>query len=129
MNFPAAIGLTSALKYVTSLGRENIRVREEELLLYATGRLSQIDGLKIYGSSVNKISIISFLLKGIHMYDTGMILDKLGVAVRTGTHCAQPVMDRFGITGTVRVSMCFYNTVEEIDVLTSGLEKVKSMFA
>ena len=129
MNFPAAIGLASALKYVTSLGRENIRVREEELLLYATGRLSQIDGLKIYGSSVNKISIISFLLKGIHMYDTGMILDKLGVAVRTGTHCAQPVMDRFGITGTVRVSMCFYNTLEEIDVLAAGLEKVKSMFA
>jgi cysteine desulfurase / selenocysteine lyase len=129
MNFPAAIGLASALKYVTSLGRENIRVREEELLQYATERLSQIEGLKIYGSSVNKISIISFLLKGIHMYDTGMILDKLGVAVRTGTHCAQPVMDRFGITGTVRVSMCFYNTLEEIDVLVAGLEKVKSMFA
>jgi cysteine desulfurase / selenocysteine lyase len=129
MNFPAAIGLASALKYVTSLGRENIRVREEELLKYATGRLSQIEGLKIYGSSVNKISIISFLLKGIHMYDTGMILDKLGVAVRTGTHCAQPVMDRFGITGTIRVSMCFYNTLEEIDVLAAGLEKVKSMFA
>jgi cysteine desulfurase / selenocysteine lyase len=129
MNFPAAIGLAAALRYITSLGRENIRSREEELLRYATNRLMQIDGLKIYGNIENKISIISFLLKDIHMYDTGMILDKLGVAVRTGTHCAQPVMDRFGIRGTVRVSMCFYNTREEIDVLAAGIEKVKSMFA
>lgn len=129
MNFPAAIGLAAALKYVNSLGREEIRLREKELLRYATERLSQIEGLRIYGNSANKISIISFLLKDIHMYDTGMILDKLGVAVRTGTHCAQPVMDRFGITGTVRVSMSFYNTKEEIDILLSGIEKVKSMFA
>jgi cysteine desulfurases, SufS subfamily len=129
MNFPAAIGLAAALRYITSLGRENIRSREEELLRYATNRLLQIDGLKIYGNPGDKISIISFLLKDIHMYDTGMILDKLGVAVRTGTHCAQPVMDRFGISGTVRVSMCFYNTREEIDVLAAGIEKVKSMFA
>ena len=72
---------------------------------------------------------ISFLLKNIHQYDTGMILDKMGIAVRTGTHCAQPVMDRYGIDGTVRASLCFYNTLEEIDVLAAGLEKVKSMFA
>jgi cysteine desulfurase/selenocysteine lyase len=129
MNFPAAIGLAAALRYVTLIGRENIRERENELLQYATSRLLQIDGLKIYGNIEDKISIISFLLKDIHMYDTGMILDKLGVAVRTGTHCAQPVMDRFGISGTVRVSMCFYNTKEEIDVLAAGIEKVKSMFA
>jgi cysteine desulfurase/selenocysteine lyase len=129
MNYPAAIGLGAALKYISLLGRENIRLREEELLLYATRRLSEIDGLKIYGKSDNKISIISFLLKDIHMYDTGMILDKLGVAIRTGTHCAQPVMDRFGISGTVRASMCFYNTLEEIDILAAGIEKVKSMFA
>lgn len=129
MNYPAAIGLGAALRYVISLGRENIRLREEELLHYATNRLLQINGLKIYGNVENKISIISFLLKDIHMYDTGMILDKLGVAVRTGTHCAQPVMDRLGINGTVRVSMCFYNTREEIDVLIAGIEKVKSMFA
>jgi cysteine desulfurase / selenocysteine lyase len=129
MNFPAAIGLAAALKYVTLLGRENIRLREEELLQYATERLSRIAGLKIFGNSDDKISIISFLLKDIHMYDTGMILDKLGIAVRTGTHCAQPVMDRFGINGTVRVSMCFYNTLQEIDVLAAGIEKVKSMFA
>jgi cysteine desulfurase/selenocysteine lyase len=129
MNYPAAIGLAAALKYISSLGRENIRLREEELLHYATDRLSEIEGLKIYGKSDNKISIISFLLKDIHMYDTGMILDKLGVAIRTGTHCAQPVMDRFGISGTVRVSMCFYNTLEEIDILVTGIGKVKSMFA
>jgi cysteine desulfurase / selenocysteine lyase len=129
MNFPAAIGLAAALKYVISLGREDIRLREEELLHYATDRLSAIEGLRIYGKSTDKISIISFLLKDVHMYDTGMILDKLGIAVRTGTHCAQPVMDRFGISGTVRASMCFYNTIEEIDILVSGIEKVKSMFA
>jgi cysteine desulfurase/selenocysteine lyase len=129
MNYPAAIGLASALDYVLSIGRENIAVREKELLIYATERLSAIKGLKIYGDSENKISTISFLLKDIHQYDTGMILDKMGIAVRTGTHCAQPVMDHYGIDGTVRASFCFYNTKEEIDVLADGIEKVKSMFA
>ncbi|MBN2863718.1 MAG: cysteine desulfurase, partial [Bacteroidales bacterium] len=100
MNFPAAIGLGTALDYVLSLGRENISKLENELLGYATNRLSGIKRLKIYGNSKRKISTVSFLLEGIHMYDTGMILDKLGIAVRTGTHCAQPVMDRFGIDGT-----------------------------
>jgi cysteine desulfurase / selenocysteine lyase len=128
MNYAGAIGLARALDYVTSLGREEIAVREKMLLDYLTLRLSSIEGLRIYGNSVNKISTISFLLKGIHQYDTGMILDKLGIAVRTGTHCAQPVMDRFGIEGTVRVSMCFYNTTEEIDILGTGIEKVISMF-
>jgi cysteine desulfurase/selenocysteine lyase len=129
MNFPAAIGLGYALDYVLSVGRENISSMEQELLVYATERLSGIKGLKIYGNSLNKIATISFLLDGIHMYDTGMILDKLGIAVRTGTHCAQPVMDRFGINGTVRASMCFYNTREEIDILARGIEKVITMFA
>jgi cysteine desulfurase/selenocysteine lyase len=129
MNFPAAIGLGVALDYVLSIGRENISRMEQDLLVYATNRLSGIKGLKIYGNSLNKIPTISFLLDGIHMYDTGMILDKLGIAVRTGTHCAQPVMDRFGIDGTVRASMCFYNTRDEIDMLTSGIEKVIKMFA
>jgi cysteine desulfurase/selenocysteine lyase len=129
MNFPGAIGLGTALDYVLSLGREDIEMRERELLEYATNRLSGIDKLKIYGVSDKKISTISFLLKDIHQYDTGMILDKLGIAVRTGTHCAQPVMDRFGIDGTVRASMCFYNTKEEIDVLGAGIEKVISMFS
>ena len=129
MNFPGAIGLGTALDYVNSIGRENIINREQELLSYATDRLSGICGLKIFGNSENKISVISFLVKDIHMYDTGMVLDKLGIAVRTGTHCAQPVMDRFGIPGTVRASFCFYNTREEIDILGAGIEKVITMFA
>ena len=129
MNYAGAIGLGAALDYVTNLGREEIALREKMLLDHATKRLSAINELRIFGNSVNKISTISFLLRDIHQYDTGMILDKLGIAVRTGTHCAQPVMTRFGIEGTVRVSMCFYNTTEEIDVLGTGIEKVISMFS
>jgi cysteine desulfurase/selenocysteine lyase len=129
MNYPAAIGLASALDYVLNIGRENIGSREKELLSYATNRLSAINGVKIYGTSDRKISTISFHIKNIHQYDTGMILDKMGIAVRTGTHCAQPVMDSYGIDGTVRASLCFYNTKEEIDTLADGIEKVKSMFA
>jgi cysteine desulfurase/selenocysteine lyase len=129
MNFAGAIGLGSALDYVLSIGRENIEAREKELLHYTTEKLSAIKGLKIFGSSEKKISIVSFLLNNIHPYDTGMILDKMGIAVRTGTHCAQPVMNRFGIDGTIRASLCFYNTKEEIDILGKGIEKVITMFA
>ena len=129
MNYPGAIGLARALDYVNSIGRENIAIMEKELLSYATEKLSGINGLKIYGTSVRKIPTISFLLKDIHQYDAGMILDKMGIAVRTGTHCAQPVMDRYGIDGTIRASICFYNTKEEIDTLATGIEKVISMFA
>jgi cysteine desulfurase / selenocysteine lyase len=127
-NYPAAIGLAVALEYITAIGRSDIETRENELLNYATERLSGIAGLTIYGKASRKIPTISFLLKGIHQYDTGMILDKMGIAVRTGTHCAQPVMDRYGINGTVRASLCFYNTKQEIDSLADGIEKVKSMF-
>jgi cysteine desulfurase / selenocysteine lyase len=129
MNYPAAIGLAKSLEYVKDIGRENIAGREQELLAYATRRLSAINGLIIFGNSDRKISTISFHLKGIHPYDTGMTLDKMGIATRTGTHCAQPVMDRYGIDGTVRASLCFYNTKEEIDILADGIEKVKSMFS
>jgi cysteine desulfurase / selenocysteine lyase len=129
MNYPAAIGLAVALEYVTAIGRSDIETREKELLGYATEKLSGIEGLTIYGKSSRKIPTISFLLDGIHQYDTGMILDKMGIAVRTGTHCAQPVMDRYDIDGTVRASLCFYNTKQEIDSLADGIEKVKSMFA
>lgn len=129
MNYPGAIGLAAALEYVDVTGRENIAQRENELLHYATERLSAISGLTIYGTSASKISTISFLLDGIHQYDAGMILDKMGIAVRTGTHCAQPVMDYYGIDGTIRASLCFYNTTEEIDSLVAGIEKVISMFA
>ena len=128
MNYAGAIGLARALDYVRDTGREAIAEYEAGLLAYATERLSVIRGLTIYGNSENKIPTISFLLNGIHQYDTGMVLDKMGIAVRTGTHCAQPVMDRFGIDGTVRVSMCFYNTREEIDTLGEGIERVKKMF-
>jgi len=129
MNYTGAIGLSKALDYVLSIGREDISKREKELLSYATEKLSVIKGLKIYGNSVSKIPTISFHLNNIHQYDAGMILDKMGIAVRTGTHCAQPVMDRYGIDGTVRASLCFYNTKEEIDSLAAGIEKVKTMFA
>ena len=128
MNYAGAIGLGRALDYVNELGRDEISEREKTLLGYATERLSSIPGLRIYGQSANKICTISFLLENIHQYDTGMILDKLGIAVRTGTHCAQPVMEHYGIDGTVRASLCFYNTIEEIDALGTGIEKVISMF-
>jgi cysteine desulfurase / selenocysteine lyase len=129
MNYAGAIGLGRALDYVLDLGREDILTREKMLLDYATEKLSSIKEVRIFGTSASKISVISFLLQNIHQYDTGMILDKMGIAVRTGTHCAQPVMARFGIEGTVRVSMCFYNTKEEIDILCKGIEKVIEMFS
>ncbi len=128
MNYAGAIGLGKALDYIISIGRKDIENREKMLLDYATERLSAIKELKIYGTSIHKISTLSFLLNGIHQYDTGTILDKLGIAVRTGTHCAQPVLEHFGIEGTVRASLCFYNTREEIDSLAEGIERVKKMF-
>ncbi len=128
INYIGAIGLSESIKYVSNLGIENIASYEHDLLHYATEKLNSIEGLKIYGTSKNKGPIISFLLNNIHPYDTGMILDKLGVAVRTGTHCSQPVMEIFKIEGTVRASFAFYNTFEEINRLYSGLLKVKEMF-
>jgi cysteine desulfurase/selenocysteine lyase len=128
-NYPAAIALAEALKYVTSVGLENIRAYEKELMGYLTARLGKLNALKIYGTSPEKISTVSFLLEGIHHQDTGLILDKLGVAVRVGNHCAQPLMNSFGIEGTVRASLCFYNTKEEIDILCQGLNKVKQMLS
>ena len=127
MNYPAAVGLASAIDYVLSIGRDYIASLENELLYYANERLSAIKDLTIYGRSEHKIPTFSFHIKDIHQYDTGMILDKMGIAVRTGTHCAQPVMDHYGIDGTVRASLCFYNTKDEIDALADGIEKVKTM--
>lgn len=127
-NFVGAIGMAEGIRYVQSLGLENIAAYEHELLQYATERLTSVEGLKIYGTAPAKAPIISFLLKDIHQYDTGMVLDKLGIAVRTGTHCSQPVMDVFEIEGTVRASFAFYNTKAEIDRLYDGLLKVKHMF-
>ena len=128
-NYPGAVGLAAALNYVTETGRQAIAEAEAELLRYATDELSSIKGVRIYGTTPNKISVISFLIDGIHQYDAGVILDKMGIAVRTGTHCAQPVMDRFGIDGTIRASFCFYNTRKEVDALAAGIKKVIEMFS
>jgi len=126
-NICGGIAFGAALDYMNSIGFDNIAKYENELLNYATLKLLEIDGLKIYGTAKNKTSVISFNIDGVHPYDIGSILDKLGIAVRTGHHCAQPIMDFFKIPGTVRASFCFYNTKEEIDVLISGVKKAKSM--
>lgn len=128
-NFTGAIGMAAALDYLTALGREAVAEREQALLARATTGLSSITGMRIYGTAPKKVSVISFLPGNIHQYDAGMILDKMGIAVRTGTHCAQPVMERYGISGTIRASMAFYNTEEEIDALVQGVRKVTEMFA
>ena len=128
-NYPDAIALSKALEYISLIGIQNIQEYERELLIYATDKLSKIEGLKIFGTSREKISILSFLINNIHQADTGMVLDKMAIAVRTGTHCAQPVMTHFGLDGTVRASMVFYNTFEEVNLLYEGLKKVKQMFA
>ncbi len=127
-HYAGAIGLGEALKYVNSVGIDKIIAYEKELLQYATAKLKEIEGLKIYGNAKEKISVLSFLMEDVHPYDAGMVLDKLGIAVRTGTHCTQPVMDHYGISGTIRASMVFYNTKEEIDALVNGLHRIKKMF-
>ena len=128
MNYIGAAGLASALDYISGIGLDRIREYEKSLLEYATMKLMTVPGLEIYGNAAKKISILSFLMDGIHPYDAGMVLDKLGIAVRTGTHCTQPVMDHFKITGTLRASMAFYNTTGEIDRLHAGLHRVREMF-
>jgi len=127
-NYVGAIGAAEALRYIEQIGLDAILHHEHELLEYATRKLKQIDGLKIYGEAHHKISVISFLIGDIHHYDTGMVLDKLGIAVRTGHHCTEPVVRHFGIDGTVRASFAVYNRKEEVDRLYDGLLKVKQMF-
>ncbi|MEE4000107.1 cysteine desulfurase [Tenacibaculum sp. FZY0031] len=127
-NICGGIAFGVAVDYMNSVGFSNIEKQENELLSYATQELEKIDGLKIYGTS-NKTSVISFNLEGIHPYDVGAILDKLGVAVRTGHHCAQPIMDFFGIPGTVRASFSFYNTKEEVNVLVNAVKKAQMMLS
>jgi cysteine desulfurase / selenocysteine lyase len=128
-NFIGAIGLGAALGYISNIGLDKIGSYENDLLIYGTSRLEQIGGITIYGQALHKAAIISFLIDGIHMLDAGMIFDKMGIAVRTGTHCAQPVMQHFGIEGTLRASLAFYNTKAEIDYLCEAIERVKTMFA
>ena len=126
-NICGGIAFGAALDYINSLGYRAIASYEKELLEYATKELTSIKGLKIYGTSRHKTSVISFNLEGIHPYDIGTILDKLGIAVRTGHHCAQPIMDYYKIPGTIRASFSFYNTKEEVDILVEGIKKAKQM--
>lgn len=126
-NFVGAGSLHTALDYVDSIGLENIAAHEAEILTYATQKVEQIGGITIYGRAKNKVSVLSFNIDGAHHYDTGMILDKLGIAVRTGTHCTEPIMQHFGITGTVRASFALYNTFDEVDRLVEGIIRAKKM--
>ena len=126
-NIAGGIAFGAALDYINAIGMKKIAAYEEELLQYATEKLSEIPGLKIYGTAPRKTAVISFNVQGIHPYDIGSILDKLGIAVRTGHHCAQPIMDFYQIPGTVRASFSFYNTFEEIDTMLEALKKAISM--
>lgn len=127
-NYVGAIGLAEAIKYIQSIGIPKIQAYEKKLLDYATNKLQSIDDVKIYGTAKEKISVISFLIGNIHHYDTGMVMDKMGLAVRTGHHCTEPVISHFNIDGTVRASFALYNKTEEIDVLYDAILKVKQMF-
>lgn len=128
-NICGGIAFGAAIDYMNSIGFEHIAAYEDELLHYATEKLQTIDGLKIYGTSNNKTSVISFNIDGLHAYDIGTIIDKLGIAIRTGQHCAQPIMDFYGISGTARASFAFYNTKEEIDLLVTALKKAQMMLS
>tara|TARA_B100001093_G_scaffold438046_1_gene437240 strand:+ start:552 stop:1763 length:1212 start_codon:yes stop_codon:yes gene_type:complete len=126
-NIAGGIAFGAALDYINAIGMEQIATYEEELLQYATNKLGKIPGLKIYGTAPKKTAVISFNVEGIHPYDIGSILDKLGIAVRTGHHCAQPIMDYYQIPGTVRASFSFYNTLEEINSMVEALKKAITM--
>lgn len=127
-NYIDAAALATAIMFFKSVGIEEAMTYETELLNHATRKLLEVDGVRIFGNAPEKAAIISFLITGIHPYDTGMILDKMGIAVRTGNHCTQPVIDHFGIEGTVRASLAFYNTFEEVNRFIEGVVKVKEMF-
>ncbi|MDG2173072.1 MAG: cysteine desulfurase [Flavobacteriaceae bacterium] len=128
-NIAGVIASAVALDYINKIGLEKIEKREAELLDYATKKLLEIDEIKIYGDSSNKTSVISFNIGSIHPYDIGSIIDNEGIAVRTGHHCAQPIMDYFNISGTIRISMSFYNTIEEIDSLINSIMVAKKMLS
>ena len=126
-NVCGGIAFGAAIDYMNAIGFDKIAAYENDLLTYATKELLAIEGLKIYGTAQNKTSVISFNIKGVHAYDLGTIVDKLGIAIRTGQHCAQPIMDFYGISGTARASFAFYNTKAEIDQLVSALKRAKKM--
>ena len=124
-----AIGLGAAIKYLNSVGIENVAAHEHELLEYATQALSRLPGIRIIGNAKNKAAVLSFVMEGVHPHDIGTILDQEGIAVRTGHHCAQPIMQRFGIPATVRASFALYNTKAEVDTLVAGITQVRKVFA
>lgn len=127
-DYIGSTALAEALRYVDRLGIDNIAAYEHELLGYATDKLNAIEGMRIFGQAAQKSGVLSFLVGHIHPYDMGMLLDRLGIAVRTGHHCAQPLMQVLGVEGTVRASFAFYNTKEEIDTFAAAIERVKKMF-
>ena len=127
-NIAGGIGLEAAIRFMEEVGVENIAKQEADLLAYATQKLAEVGGIRIVGEAKNKAGLVSFLIDGIHPFDAGTILDKLGIAIRTGHHCAQPVMARFNIPGTMRASFAVYNTKEEIDIFIAGINRVKIMF-
>jgi len=126
-NIVGGIGLGVAINYMNSIGIDNIEAYEHELLAYATEQIKQIEGVRIIGEAQNKASVLSFLVDGTHPTDIGMIIDKLGIAIRTGHHCTEPLMNRFNIPGTARASFAFYNTKEEIDTFILALERALKM--
>jgi len=128
-NIAGGIGLGAAVDYLNNIGLDRIAAYEHELLVYGTQSLEQIPGLRMIGTAREKAAVLSFVIDGIHPHDIGTVLDRTGIAVRTGHHCAQPVMDRFGVPATTRASLAFYNTTHEIDALAAGLRKVKEVFA
>lgn len=128
-NIAGGVAFKAAIDWLNEIGLENIAQHESKLLQYATERLSQIDGFRLIGNAPQKAGVISFMINDLHPYDIGMILDKLGIAVRTGHHCAQPVMDAFCIPGTVRASLAIYNTKDDVDRLVEGVKKAKSMLS
>jgi len=128
-NIAGGIGLGAAIDYVNRIGLDKIAAYEHELLVYGTEALAAVPGLRMIGTAREKAAVLSFVMEGIHPHDIGTVLDRMGIAVRTGHHCAQPVMDRYGVPATTRASLAFYNTTAEIDALAAGLKKVREMFA
>jgi len=128
-NIAGVVGLNEAIKFINGLGVSNIKSHEDSLLHHLTEKLIKIDGLKIYGSSQNKAAILSFNIDGLHHYDIGVLLDKMGIAIRTGHHCTQPIMEKYNILGTARVSLSVYNTIEEIDYFISAIQRIKNMLS
>ena len=124
-----AIGFGAAIEYLNAIGVENISRYEHELLTYGTEKLGSIEGVRLIGTAKERAGVISFVIEGVHPHDVGTILDQEGIAIRTGHHCAQPIMDRFGIPATARASFAFYNTKEEVDALANGIQKVREVFA